>query len=295
VAGMRILHLSDTHLLAAGRLHHGIVDTLEALERVLASVPADAALDLVVASGDLSDDGSIESYELLRSRIEPWARERGAAVVYAMGNHDTRDTFAAVLGGDPASPLDGSTVVAGIRVVTLDSSVPGAGYGLLRPEQLAWLRRQLLTPAAEGSIVVLHHPPVPAATVLLQALALQNPSDLLDVVSGTDVRAILAGHYHHPLAAVAAGIPVLVAPAVANRADVLAEPGTERAVFGAGATVVDLASDGAVRAIAIAVGSPRDGEELFHLDRAAVRRIALEAGPPQASPGPGGRVSEGPR
>ncbi|WP_150306724.1 metallophosphoesterase [Planctomonas psychrotolerans] len=277
---MRILHLTDTHLAAGGALHHGIVDTLESLDRVLASVTPDTVIDLVVASGDLSDDGSVESYEVLRDRIEPWARDRGAAVVYAMGNHDTRASFASVLGGNPESPLDSSTVIAGTRVLVLDSTVPGAGYGLLRPEQLDWVRNELRTPAPSGSLVVLHHPPVPAATELLQALALQNPSDLMAAVVGSDVRAILAGHYHHALATAVSGIPVLVAPAVANRADVLAEAGTERAVFGAGAAVVDLGTDGSVRTVALAVGSPRDGEELFVLDAAAVRRIAIEAGPP---------------
>jgi Icc protein len=280
VSGMRILHISDTHLLDNGGLHNAVVDTHAALLRVLAHFDADDRIRLVVATGDLSDDGSVRSYELLRDALEPWAEARGARVVYAMGNHDRREGFAAVLGGDPIGPIDSVTTVDGVRVIALDSSVPGAGYGLLRPEQLDRLRRTLAEPAERGSLVIVHHPPVPAATVLLQGLALQRPEDLLAAVAGTDVRAILAGHYHHPLATVAAGVPVVVSGAVANTASVLAPAGIEHATRGSSATVIELEDDGAVRATAVHVHGPGDGETVLMLDHDAVQRILREAGVP---------------
>jgi len=95
---IRILHLSDTHLSGEGTLHHGMVDTTAALRRVLDRAAAVGRLDLVVASGDLSDDGSEASYRVLRDLLEPWADARGAAVIYTMGNHDLLAGFRAVLG-----------------------------------------------------------------------------------------------------------------------------------------------------------------------------------------------------
>jgi Icc protein len=283
VIRMRILHISDTHLLDGGRLHNAVVDTHEAMFRVLRHFDPDHRIQLVVASGDLSDDGSVRSYRLLRDALEPWAASRGARVVYAMGNHDLREGFAAVLGGDPAGPIDSVTQVAGVRVIALDSAVPGAGYGRLRPEQLERLRRTLAEPAERGSVVVVHHPPVPAATVLLQGLALQDPDELLRVIEGTDVRAVLAGHYHHPLATVAAGVPVIVSGGIANTADVLAPVGVEHATRGSSATVIDLEDDGSVRATAVHVPGPGDGETVLMLDREAVQRILRESGVPAAT------------
>ena len=282
VIDMRILHLSDTHLLEGGRLHNAAVDTHEALLRVLAHFDADDLIDLVVASGDLSDDGSVRSYELLRDAVEPWAASRNARVVYAMGNHDLREGFAAVLGGDPSGPIDSASTVDGVRVIVLDTAVPGAGYGRLRPAQLDFLRRTLEQPAERGSLVVVHHPPVPAATVLLQGLALQQPEELLAACVDTDVRAVLAGHYHHPLCTVAAGIPVIVSGGVANTADVLAPVGVEHATRGSSATIIDLADDGAVRATAVHVHGPGDGETVLMLDHDAVQRIIRESGVPVA-------------
>ncbi|MEO7017730.1 MAG: metallophosphoesterase [Leifsonia sp.] len=119
---LRILHLSDTHLFGDGRLHYGIVDTLAALDRVLERAAELDSVDLVVASGDLSDDGSPESYRLLDDRLQAWATARGAQIAYVMGNHDLSEGFEAILGA-----RERVLWVGGFRIVTVDSTVPGAG------------------------------------------------------------------------------------------------------------------------------------------------------------------------
>jgi 3',5'-cyclic-AMP phosphodiesterase len=272
---LRILHLSDTHLYGDGRLHYGIVDTLAGLDRVLARAASLGEVDVVVASGDLSDDGTADSYRRLKGTLEPWAAERGAAIVYAMGNHDLRDGFEEVLGA-----RETVTAIRGFRVVTVDTSVPGAGYGQVSEDQLERLRDVLTVPSENGTVVVLHHPPVPPTTVLFESLQLVDPGPLLDVCSAGDVRLILAGHFHHGLVAEAgdAGIPVVVAPAVANTTDVLWPPPRERAVRGAGFGWVQLPAEGPVRAHLLTAPSPEDGETVYDLDADAIRRIADDAG-----------------
>jgi len=296
---MRVVHLSDSHLSGDGSLHQGSVDTLAALDRVLAEAARVDGVRLLVGSGDLSDDGSTASYALLRDRIEAWAasREGHVDVVLVPGNHDLRAGFTEVLGDghlahgaqphgaqpDAARPVDGVSLVDGWRVVTLDTSVPRAGYGLLRPEQLDRLRDLLAEPAPHGSVVVLHHPPLPAPTTLHQSLALQAPEALAAILEGSDVRVVLAGHYHRHVVGSLAGVPVLVAPAVANETDVCAPHGTERAVRGSGFLVVDLLPDGSVRSTPVRAHDEHDGDEVFVLDEEAVRAIAAAAGAPAAS------------
>ncbi|NAZ82582.1 hypothetical protein GTR02_12200 [Kineococcus sp. R8] len=277
----RVLHLSDTHLLAAGALHQGLVDTTAVLRHTLAGLGGVGPLDAVVVSGDVSDDGSAESYLTAQDLVEGFAVEHGARVVWAVGNHDVRLPFAEVLLAAPAEgPLDAVHDVDGLRVVVLDSSVPGAGYGELRPAQLEGLRGALAQPAPRGTVVVVHHPPLPAPTVLHDALRLQDPGALLDALRGTDVRAVLSGHYHHPCVATLGGVTVVVAPGVANRNDVLVAAPRERAVRGSGACLVEIGPD-AVRATVLAVPAPGDGEELFVLAPDVVERIAREAGVPR--------------
>lgn len=274
--GVRILHLSDTHLFGDDTLHHGRVDTLAALRRVLTRAAEIDAIDVIVASGDLSDDGSERSYRRLREDLDPWATERGAIVVYAMGNHDLADGFVAVLG-----QRHGIASVAGLRVIHLDSAVPGAAYGAISAEQLTWLRETLGDPSPDGSIVVVHHPPVPASTSLLAELELQNPAKLMEICASGDVRAVLCGHYHHSLVSERAGVPVIVAPGIANTSDAIAPAGSERATIGAGFAIVDLPANGGLRASFIRAPGPEDGVELFHLTPAEIERISRESGPPR--------------
>jgi 3',5'-cyclic-AMP phosphodiesterase len=305
---LRILHLSDTHLFGDASLHYGRVDTTAALHRVLAAFSEIRQLDLVVGSGDLSDDGSADSYAALKAAIEPWAAARGARVVYAMGNHDQRAGFRQILGdghaplsderlpddglpvdghgsplaaADSLGPIDGMSRIGPWRIVTLDSSVPGSGYGELESGQLDWLATVLATPAEAGTILVMHHPPVPASTSLLQSLELHDPRRLAGIVGGSDVRLILAGHYHHGLVATFAGVPVNVSTAIANTIDPLAPAGTERAVMGSGGTLVTIGvgvSGTDIRFTPLRAFGPADGTEVYHLDRDAVSRIAAEAG-----------------
>lgn len=283
---LRILHLSDTHLFGDDTLHYGIVDTQAALRRVLERAAELDAIDLVVASGDLSDDGTDAAYRRLRALIDPWAAARGAAVVYAMGNHDDRAAFERVLGA-----RDAVTQVRGYRVITLDSSVPGAGYGNLDAAQLDWLRAQLQQqqqPSELGTVLVVHHPPVPAATALLAALQLQNPGELLAAAAASDVRVILSGHYHHALVQQAAGIAVVVAPGITNTSDAIAPAGRERATIGAGFALVEVPAVGDVRAMFVAAPGPDDGAVIFDLDEGEVARIAAAAGPASVSASHGG-------
>jgi 3',5'-cyclic-AMP phosphodiesterase len=270
---LRILHLSDSHLFGDDSLQYDQVDTLAALQRVLERAGTLDRTDAVVLSGDLSNDGSAQSYRRLRALVEPWGAAHGSAAVYAMGNHDLPAGFEEVLGD-----REGVTTLRGFRIVCVDSSVPGAGFGELRPAQLDWLREVLQTPAPNGTVLVLHHPPVPAATALLAALELRNPEQLLEVCRGTDVRLILCGHYHHPMAAEFGGIPVVVAPGIANTSDALAPAGTERATVGSGFAVVELPVSGAARTIFVSVPGPNDGAEIFNLTPDEVQRIAREAG-----------------
>lgn len=272
---LSILHLSDTHLYGDGRLHYGIVDTLGALDRVLARAATLGAVDVVVASGDLSDDGSAASYRLLAERLEPWAAERGARVAYAMGNHDLPGGFEDVLG-----PREAVADVGGFRIVTLDSTVAAAGWGRVDAAALDRLRQALATPSEHGTVVVLHHPPVPPTTGLFETLRLVDPEPLIDVCSAGDVRLILAGHYHHALVTAAGprGIPVVVAPAVANTTDVLWPAPRERAVRGSGFAVIQLPVAGDVRVHLVSAPAPDDGETVYDLDADAVARIAADAG-----------------
>lgn len=211
-----VAHLSDPHLRAAGALQYGVVDPerglLLALERLSRLDPVPQA---IVFTGDLADLGEPAAYRRLRELVEPAAATLGAQVVWVMGNHDERPAFAReLLGAESDGPQDLVHEVDGLRVVSLDTSVPGYHHGAIDDAQLDWLTDVLAEPAPHGTVLALHHPPIPSPMVPAEAvIELREQHRLAAVLSGTDVRLILAGHLHFTTHASFAGIPVSVASA----------------------------------------------------------------------------------
>ena len=147
--------------------------------------------------------------------MDPACEALGAKVIWAMGNHDNRANFRTLLLDQPGSdaPVDLSYFINGLRVITMDTSVPGFHHGELSEGQLDWLARELDTPAPDGTILALHHPPVPSVLDLSVLVELRDQASLAAVVRNSDVRTILAGHLHYSTTASFAGIPVSVASA----------------------------------------------------------------------------------
>jgi Icc protein len=215
-----IAHLSDPHLLTT--LQYGAIDTEANLERALERLghiePRPQAL---VFTGDLADKGEPKAYARLREIVEPAAAAWGAQVIWTMGNHDERAAYSAGLFDEASeAPQDRVYDVAGLRIIALDSTVPGWHHGELSDDQLAWLAAELATPAEHGTILALHHPPIPVPTVPIAAvIELLDQHKLAAVVEGSDVRAIIGGHFHYTSFSTFAGVPVSVASATCYTLD----------------------------------------------------------------------------
>ena len=285
----RILHLSDTHVTASGHDEDG-VDAAAALDRLLFDARHVPDIDLVVVSGDVADDGSEAGCSAVVERVGRFAAARRVPHVYSTGNHDTRDAFEAVLGSGHRA-ADGSDVgrlgpsvdraraavseVDGLRVITLDSLIPGSVHGTISQAQLEWLGGILARPAPFGSIVVFHHPPVFLdRSPWMPSFMLRNPEALGAVLEDSDVRVVLCGHVHHQMNGVLAGVPVCATPGVVTRADLTAPPHRMRAVKGAGATVVDLGGPFSPLSYVIQARDPQAGEQVYELDPLAEWRDA---------------------
>ncbi len=221
---MVLAHLSDTHLRHPDDpLVRGLPDPRPHLEQALAAVAAHAPRALVL-TGDLSDDGTPESYEELRRIVLPVAERLGAVVVWGNGNHDSRAAFRSVLLGptppeNDEAPLNQVHDVDGLRVLWLDTTVPGADHGEVAAASLEWLAGRLAEPAARGTIVGMHHAPLPVVQDMAASWELHGQAELAAVLAGSGVRAILAGHYHQSGFGTFAGIPVHAATSVCYTQD----------------------------------------------------------------------------
>ncbi len=266
-----IIQLSDTHIVAEGKLLHGSVDSLANVVAALAAVEAsDVVPAAFILSGDLTDSGDPEAYQRLRAAVEPVAARIGAPVLYAMGNHDARGPFrAGLLGAEPSTePFDYVHWSGDLRIIVLDSTEPGHHHGDLTDDQLAFLTEELRTPAPAGSILVLHHPPVPSPLPFINTLLLRQPQRLAAALAGGDVSMILCGHSHHASAGALAGIPVWVAGASAYSADTLAPAGLFRGQAGGMYSRIDVYDDWTV-ATAVPISA---AETVYEVDVDALLR-----------------------
>jgi Icc protein len=235
-----ILHLSDTHFVAEGQLY-GSVESERNLAQLFDEVEASGGRpEAIVITGDLADKGEPAAYEHLRAIVEPAAARLGAQVVWVMGNHDDRGAFRdglldqTHLGAEQKSaPVDRVYDINGLRIISLDSTVPGHHYGEITSAQLDWLAEELSVPSRDGTILALHHPPVPSVLDLAVLVELRDQPGLAEVLRGSDVRSIIAGHLHYSSTASFAGIPVSVASATCYTQDLNVPVGGTRARNGA--------------------------------------------------------------
>lgn len=231
IADHTIVHLSDCHLTSTGVAYNGVIDPEVTLAAVVAELRRGQAnghrFDALVLSGDLTDSGDPDAYRRLRAAVEPL----GVPLVYATGNHDVRVAFhRELLGVDDTEPRVQQTLLDDrLRIVALDSTLVGKGHGRLTDETLRELAHILETPAPDGTLVVLHHAPIPPPTPLLTYFTLERESRraLARVIAGTDVRLVLAGHHHLAQSGTLGGVPVAVAGSTAIRTDPLGPLGHE--------------------------------------------------------------------
>jgi Icc protein len=248
-----LLHISYTHLIGGAGSLYGAVDADGRLDELLHQLKHSGLRpDAIIFTGDLADHGEPDAYRKLRAVVEPFAAELGAELVWVMGNHDNRAELRRFLLDEAPSmaPLDRVRMVDGLRIVTLDTSVPGHHYGEISGSQLDWLAGQLATPAPDGTILALHHPPIPSVLDLAVTVELRDQAALGRVLRGTDVRAILAGHLHYSTNATFVGIPVSVASATCYTQDLTVEIGGTRGRDGAqGCNVVHVYQDTVVHSV----------------------------------------------
>ena len=200
---MLIAQLTDLHIRPKGVAAYRVAETNMLTERAFRAVAAlRPAPDIVVISGDLTDCGLLSEYELLRELL---ARLLPMPVFVIPGNHDRRENLRAVLKDLPGVVSDPCFVQYAVddypvRLIMLDTIVPGAGHGELCAERLAFLDRTLGQAADKPTMIVMHHPPFVCGIGHMDQINLRNAGAFAEVIGRhTQVQRIVCGHHHRPV------------------------------------------------------------------------------------------------
>jgi 3',5'-cyclic AMP phosphodiesterase CpdA len=215
---MLIAQISDLHFLPKGTLAFGRVDVAGCLERAIDHLNAlQPRPDAVLITGDLTNDGDAAVWaELMAAlgRLE-------APIRPLPGNHDDRELMrgaCAHLGlFAPEGPLRFAADLGPLRLIGLDSLIPGDPAGRLGPEQLAWLDARLAEAPQQPALVALHHPPFATGIDHMDAMMLEDGEALAEVIGRhPQVARVLCGHVHRAVQCAFAGTVGLIAPGTAH-------------------------------------------------------------------------------
>jgi len=182
-----ILQITDPHIVAAGGLVSGRLETAAPLERLVRRLSdirdQIGPIDAVLISGDLSDDGSAESYERFKQIMAPL----GLPIHVVPGNHDARAPMRAAFAGDGYLPETGKLNwhrrIGEINLVGLDTLIEGEGGGALDGATLAFLADTLAAVGQDPVLLALHHPPFLSHIGFMDDIGLKNRAALADVLA----------------------------------------------------------------------------------------------------------------
>ena len=213
---VRILQLSDPHLLSDPDAQLRGVPTYRSLRQVLRHLDREASgFDWVILTGDLAHDEQRETYRLLRRTLA----ERSTPWRMIPGNHDCRafmrEVFPELSG--PGRDFFGFCLdLPGWKLVGLDSRLPGSVSGRVGRPQLDWLKRELQADPGKPTILFIHYPPVPVGCPWMDRIGLEDAEHLGPVVGASpQVQLVLCGHVHHEFRGRVGEAAVLAAPSTA--------------------------------------------------------------------------------
>jgi 3',5'-cyclic-AMP phosphodiesterase len=205
-----LVQLSDLHLGA----HWGGQDPVAALAAAVESVKGlRPRPDAVLVSGDLAENAGDAEYEQVRELLAPLE-----APLYVLpGNHDDRATLRRHfdLAGAGGEPVQYAADLGPLWLVVVDSTCPGVDPGAVDDERLSWLDDELALAPDVPTIIAMHHPPLVTGIPALDATGLvaEDRRALAEVVARhPQVRRLVGGHVHRPVAGDLAGRAVLAAP-----------------------------------------------------------------------------------
>ena len=196
---MLLAHISDLHVMVEGDRAYGVVDTGPMVERAIANIK-NLSPDAVIISGDLVHEATIGEYKRLKTMLAPLEMP----VFLMPGNHDNRDLLRQAFADHAYLPKKGFLQYTvedyPLRLIMLDTNVPGEGRGELDEARLQWLDQQLADQPERPTLLFMHHPPFSTKLAIMDYVGLTGIEALATIVEKYDcIERIGCGHTHRPI------------------------------------------------------------------------------------------------
>ena len=218
----KLIQLSDLHLVSPGKLTSKVLDTNAILEETINEILSKkdyfGQIDGLVVTGDVSDDGSMESYLSAYAKLS----KLNVPILVIPGNHDLRDPMRKVFHENVqfsknSSQFDWVFEFDETLIIGLDTLVEGENFGFLEEKSLDFLSHQLSNNSGSDLVLLIHHPPIKTGIYFMDQIGLTNTSDLSECLKATDRPIkILCGHVHGVYHGLLGIHPVVSAPSICS-------------------------------------------------------------------------------
>ena len=204
---LSVVQITDTHLFAESSKALLGIPTAASFSAVTAAVRQHQQPDLILVTGDISQDDSLASYQRFADEMARF----DCPVICIAGNHDDPQGMAASLAPLPHWQIR-RVRLPGWQLLLLDSQVEGHTYGLLSDAELDFVRAAVAAEPERRSMLLLHHPPVAVGCNWLDQHRLRNGDTLLTLAVELGVSTIVCGHVHQDFRENHHGVELLATP-----------------------------------------------------------------------------------
>lgn len=190
---VRLIQLTDSHIFANKDGCLLGLNTRESFEAICARISLEEwRPDVLLATGDLSQDATVESYDYLADSF----KTMDIPTFWLPGNHDNPETMTRCLTNNKVF-LSKQILIGEWQIILLDSSVKGKVHGYLDEEQLSFLENCLTAYPDKHALISLHHQPLDIGSKWLDQIGLKNRDELINIVKKhSQVKAVIWGHIH---------------------------------------------------------------------------------------------------
>ena len=182
---MEIVQLSDIHV--GAQFREAVFD--QVIEELNSLKP-----DVVIITGDLTNEGLKEQYEKCKTLISKINVDR---IIAISGNHDYRNTgylhFKKYFPFQTINELSDDVVL-----ITIGTARPDRDEGEVGHRQTLWLERTMKKYKERIKILAMHHHLIGIPDTGSDRLTIIDAGDVLRATLASDVDLVLCGHKHRP-------------------------------------------------------------------------------------------------
>ncbi len=206
---VRVLQITDTHLFASTASDLLGVKTYDSFKAVLEAISSqNIGFDLVLVTGDISQDYSAESYKLFASMIKGLNRP----VYFLPGNHDDGPLMYRIF-NDLGINTARNIIAGKWQFILLNSEVYGVAHGWVQRDQLEYAQRCVMERTDLNTVVCIHHLPMLVDSRWLDTQTLHNQDEFQAFIHRfPNMRLVLSGHVHQEVDIVRQGVRYIASP-----------------------------------------------------------------------------------